>query len=279
MKQRLQPPRSLLSLPRELRDQIYTYALYEDEGIYYYRPHKLQKPIFIRNYDSTHMAVNQLKYTCHQLRSETLNMELGLNRLTFLGDPTISLETRRVKEDPESHFLEFIGLCSERMRRRLRCIYLPYGHRIRHYRCIGPRDVVLFCERYPHITVWWQTRFLEEEFYRVNKPAERILEGGAMLAALLRTGVDLQHFQDSMLIDLKSDSILQYLARCLTGQDMVERGYYSRTFKMKAGNFRVLPAVEGDWETECRERWEGWVAYWAIENRVWWIKRYLCYGI
>jgi hypothetical protein len=90
----------LFRLPRELRDQIYEYALYEPQGIIYRtneegsgklyrrtitRPRKhfinsLLRPSHLTLVEGTHgVENNQIKYVCRRLYYETRTMDLRLN--------------------------------------------------------------------------------------------------------------------------------------------------------------------------------------------------------
>ncbi|KAI4705100.1 hypothetical protein J4E89_009394 [Alternaria sp. Ai002NY15] len=74
--------KSLLDLPRELRDIIYEYALAEDGGL------------IVQEWPTTHpkatgakygIDANQLKFTCRQLYTETTGLGLRYNKVTFGG--------------------------------------------------------------------------------------------------------------------------------------------------------------------------------------------------
>jgi hypothetical protein len=73
----------LLSLPPELRNRIFASALTSSTSTLQYSPFsKNNRPIFS---DATHptQEFNQLKYTCHQLYTETAGLEVKHNALRF----------------------------------------------------------------------------------------------------------------------------------------------------------------------------------------------------
>ncbi|KAI4934423.1 hypothetical protein J4E85_002280 [Alternaria conjuncta] len=150
---------SLLRLPRELRDRIYTYALHESDGLIFHREDDY-KAYFCTDWRQPREA-NQLQYTCWQLRSETLKVEWQLNDLVFLNHPE-----RRGKfttKTPPVQLLGFLDMCSESWRQRIRCIVLlaqdhfgDYGSlsNLRHH-VHDLNLVALTCENYTHMTVRW----------------------------------------------------------------------------------------------------------------------------
>jgi hypothetical protein len=94
-------------LPREIRDQIYTYALYDGDGLQYRtctnefgRLHKISRTSsitgqitrWLRQYSfrrsvrargSCASENNQLKYVCKRLYAETRGLDLHYNRIVF----------------------------------------------------------------------------------------------------------------------------------------------------------------------------------------------------
>jgi hypothetical protein len=100
----------LFRLPRELRDQIYEYALYEPQGIIYLTTEKGSGKFYRRTITrprkhfinsllrrSSHLTFvegphgvenNQLKYVCRRLYYETRMMDLRCNYIVFRDSPS-----------------------------------------------------------------------------------------------------------------------------------------------------------------------------------------------
>ncbi|KAF2135027.1 hypothetical protein P153DRAFT_380827 [Dothidotthia symphoricarpi CBS 119687] len=80
----------LLSLPRELRDTIYEYALTEDQELFkdaFFSPQEGSATGRFSTINNTtqNRDHNQLKYVCRQLYTETRGLSLRFNDLTFRG--------------------------------------------------------------------------------------------------------------------------------------------------------------------------------------------------
>lgn len=141
---------SLFHLPRELRDIIYNYALYEPAGLYYQRS-GLYDAEFTLSPSIDGLAFNQLQYTSQQLRHETLHLERTLNTLIFQefttvqtraadGDSVDNMDACKiVLKDPAVQFIGFLDTCSEASRLQLRNVRLHYNHQ--HGRTRGERTI------------------------------------------------------------------------------------------------------------------------------------------
>ncbi|KAH6882880.1 hypothetical protein BKA58DRAFT_26373 [Alternaria rosae] len=156
----------LLRLPRELRDRIYTYALHESDGLIFHREDDY-KAYFCTDWRQPREA-NQLKYTCWQLRSETLKVEWQLNDLVFLSHG--SRRGRFLGKHPAAQLLGFLDMCSEVWRQRVRRIVLLAQEDMGgndsiaklHHHVHDLNLVALTCENYPLITVRWHLNLGQE---------------------------------------------------------------------------------------------------------------------
>jgi hypothetical protein len=153
----------LLRLPRELRDMIFSYTLHHPSGLYYCRDQDY-KSSFSTSKESFH-EFNQLKYTCKQLRDETLGLELKLgNDLIFLFRPTS--QTEYMKMLPGNQFLGFLDMCHEAWRCRIRRVYLrdpgdTRQHLLQRYEksksgILDLHVIVGLCHNYPNFFVLWE---------------------------------------------------------------------------------------------------------------------------
>jgi hypothetical protein len=73
----------LLRLPRELRDQIYAYALHQGSCLYFHR--KGDYKVYFSTSSRQPQEIDELQYIYRQLRSETLGLEWQLNGFVFLS--------------------------------------------------------------------------------------------------------------------------------------------------------------------------------------------------
>jgi hypothetical protein len=73
----------LLRLSRELRDQIYAYALHQGGCLYFHR--KGDYKAYFSTSSRQPQEIVELQYMCWQLRSEALGLEWQLNGFTFLS--------------------------------------------------------------------------------------------------------------------------------------------------------------------------------------------------
>lgn len=166
----------LLRLPRELRDYIYAFALYEPDGIFYYRDEQHQ-PRFTRA-ENDKEGINQLKFTCRQLRAETRGLELESNELVFVKDKKRSLALIESNEANAHMYLSripalqlhaFLNMCSESWRQRIRRVRLQapatsienhFVHRrdIPHQHDSNYRFLAYFCWSNPKMIIRWQLR-------------------------------------------------------------------------------------------------------------------------
>ncbi|KAF2244808.1 hypothetical protein BU26DRAFT_508788 [Trematosphaeria pertusa] len=110
-------------LPRELRDQVYDYALYAPDGLFYqYRPFDTVFPFFASEEDtrdSIQPEINQLKYVCRQLHAETKGLVLKVNEAVnftrfSIAHPSTVEQFQRLWES-----------CGTNTRSCIRAIYLP----------------------------------------------------------------------------------------------------------------------------------------------------------
>ncbi|KAI4953366.1 hypothetical protein J4E86_006909 [Alternaria arbusti] len=74
--------KSLLDLPRELRNIIYEYALTEEDGLLVQEWPTMHPKAAGAKYGTD---ANQLKFTCRQLYTETTGLGLRYNKVTFGG--------------------------------------------------------------------------------------------------------------------------------------------------------------------------------------------------
>ena len=110
--------KSLLDLPRELRDIIYEYALTEDEGLVMVERHRPNDtgPKSFKGCRPSKPSVksNRLNYVSRQLYQETKGLGLGLNDLTVRSEQEV--------ED----FAAFLHTCSVHQEQCIRKVTLCY---------------------------------------------------------------------------------------------------------------------------------------------------------
>lgn len=110
----------LLRLPREVRDAIYSWALFEPDGLFY--RYEENTPSQFRMFSSldaamsgTAMDPNRLKYVCRLLYDETRGLGIALNDLHFVRF--------NLSHPPSSEqFLAFTSHCSPRRLDQLRTV-------------------------------------------------------------------------------------------------------------------------------------------------------------
>ncbi|CAI6294588.1 unnamed protein product [Periconia digitata] len=263
------PPTSpFLRLPRELRDVIYDYALYEPDGLYYWRDPTTNIAEFGRQ-PHQHVPANALKYTCHQLRQETLGLEFHLNQqITFVGSVKRPND-RNQPLCPAVQFLQFIDQCSEAaIQRWLRHVRLHYdlGHFWASwetdYRFVDLQKVADYCESRPNINVWWYTRMLE--FVRTGRDCPvgvSILDAGLDIISVFRLEKRIKYLRISEDLYASTPDLFidwrwfegWHVEGCLR-----KRKLCSCNFRIRCENFRLLPEVPGDWEEQFYRYHSGW---------------------
>jgi hypothetical protein len=296
------PTSALLRLPRELRDEIYNYALHEPSGIYYQRT-GLYSAQFTRKPDGTRTAFNQLQFTNRQLRQETQHLDHQLNTLIF---PQLTQEDgKTVSKCPAVQFMGFLDMCSIPARRRLRNIRLHYNERFPKPEC--PRvhplpidavhngdllNVAFFCEEYPDVTVWWHTRALtalchsHDPYMTVR---QTVLEAGLMMTRALRPEYDLFAAYRELRMPVRDFARWNGVFRsCQCRLDVCWFNHRDGTMcadfthegwsYLKGRNLRWLPDVEIGWEEEFRRESEG-IDVEVLERRVQKIREFVTIGI
>jgi hypothetical protein len=290
----LQATRSLLQLPRELRDQIYTYALYEPTGLHYRRS-GTYKAEFTTQTCSDGLEYNQLQYTSRQLRHETLHLDRTLNTLIFQHTPTPQSRDgddgegneesgKPVLKDPAVQFMGFLDTCSQASRLRLRHIRLHYNHCYPAPSCENGHQLPIdvshnadlaivagFCEQYPNVTVWWHTRSLEYLFERHGLSTSvynTVLEVGIVFACILRPNYDLQAVLEELHIPIANMNYWNRVFQCGCKMDLCwfnsRAGFAHDSYLfdqelekyVQADNFRLLQDVDVGWEALYRKQAE-----------------------
>jgi hypothetical protein len=119
-------PQRLLSLPGELRNQIYEYALTDENDLQCLVPVASSSLRLVSLSKSIFPDFNELQYVCKQLYKETSGLELQYNTVVFYGDfPD--------ERGPGAMFLDFVSGCSSAKLALLRHVKLttnmtPYPH-------------------------------------------------------------------------------------------------------------------------------------------------------
>jgi hypothetical protein len=120
-------PQRLLSLPGELRNQIYEYALTDENDLQCLVPVATTSSLrLVSPSKSTFRDFNELQYVCKQLYKETSGLELQYNTVVFYGDfPN--------ERGPGAVFLDIVSGCSSAKLALLRHVKLttsmtPYPH-------------------------------------------------------------------------------------------------------------------------------------------------------
>jgi hypothetical protein len=296
---------ALLRLPRELRDEIYNYALHEPSGLYYQRT-GLYGAQFTRKSDGIRAAFNQLQFINRQLRQETQHLEHRLNTLIF--PQLIQEDGKMVSKCPAVQFMGFLELCNEPTRRRLQNIRLHYNERFPKPECpvrFLPIDAVhngdllnvaFFCEEYPNVTVWWHTRALTSRCHSHDPRMtvrQTVLEAGLMLTGALRPGYDVFAAYRELRMpvrDFYAWNTVFHSCRCrlnVCWYNHRSKGYVrepcgnftgERETYLEGQNFRWLPDMEPGWEEEYREEEKG-IAEEIVDKRMQKIREFVTIGI
>jgi hypothetical protein len=240
-----------LCLPRELRDQIYTYALYEEDGIFYYRDQEYKSAFARLKHDCT--GINQLQYTCWQLREETKSLEMKLNELVFLKDAERHGEY--IERTPAEQLLGFLDMCSEMWRHRLRRVHLQHTS-LTFKDCkdnskyiFSLRHIVYACQRYPEMLVLWHMNLGNTE-----RPTRFFVEG-LMWEYGCRAISDSEYWLKELEIAPVWCRSTFYLNIWHTSQLSCRHDSTKPCDKpLEAANFRLLPSNEKGWEEGFRTK-------------------------
>ncbi|ORY15996.1 hypothetical protein BCR34DRAFT_584698 [Clohesyomyces aquaticus] len=165
----------LLRLPRELRDEIWKFALSEPNGLFYRRvdddksfklyttPTPSTEDEDLDTDAAANREANQLKYVCRQLYTETAGLGLKLNDLTFSR-----YEPRGTNVPPETNVElgVFVKACSYRNLRGIKVITIKaeavLPSRGTPHRGVPEwKPLLQFCREHPRITVNFHPSFLQ----------------------------------------------------------------------------------------------------------------------
>ncbi|KAF2715413.1 hypothetical protein K504DRAFT_497286 [Pleomassaria siparia CBS 279.74] len=245
----------LLCLPRELRDQIYTYVLYEEDGIIYYRDQKYKSAFTRTKHDRT--GINQLQYTCSQLRAETEALEMKLNDVVFLKDAQRHGHghDEYMERTPAEQFLGFLDMCSEAWRQRLRRVHLQHTG-LSLNGCKGNAEymsslhlIVYVCQRYPAMLVLWHMDLEDTEH------PKRFLVKGLMWAYGCRSQSHLCYWLEQVKMAPAWCSATFYMnVWHASHQQCRHDDTTGRQVPIEAANFRLLPSFEKGWEEGFRRK-------------------------
>lgn len=102
------PPKNgrciFFALPRELRDYIYKYALYDPDGLHYRHDSHVPTRAKLFKGDATE-EFNQPKFASPQLYYETVERELHVKHLHFI-------QNRPEEQSDTKLFLDFLDFCA-----------------------------------------------------------------------------------------------------------------------------------------------------------------------
>ncbi|PVH98894.1 hypothetical protein DM02DRAFT_629885 [Periconia macrospinosa] len=251
-------------LPRELRDKIYDYALYEPEGLFYWQ-YEDGTANFTRHSSELH-AANQLKYTSRQFRQETCGIEIKINKLIFQSHTLRN--SKYVATPPAQQFMEFLDMCSESTLQSLRRVhldhvgfveegiesgsaaFLEYMHHV--------HEVEAFCQVYPSVTVFWQIFPLA---------LESLLSLGTMFGYGLRAEFPVAELCSSLKLEplWGSASICHNLWHGFEAPPCHLPKHKCDSY-VRADNFRILPSLYAADKTLVRN--EAWTKMWDWEGRL-----------
>lgn len=145
--------KSLLDLPRELRDIIYEYALTEDGGLIVQ-----SLPPDFESLPAIHLEAagakyktdpNQLKFTCRQLYAETIGLSLRYNKLSFLGYSNFELFNRFTR----TH-------CTSAHFKRVKSVYIVQRSQANFYEELREADAI--GKAYPNLSIEIRLQWLTE---------------------------------------------------------------------------------------------------------------------
>lgn len=255
----------LLQLPRELRDMIYNYALYQPSGLFYYRDQDYKSHLCASA--DTQAEFNQLKYTCRQLRQETVGLELKLqNDVVFLIGP--DRKGLYVEKLPAVQFLGFLDMCHETWRRRIHRVFLrshhPPNHQIQTYDNANIFDLhllVRLCHNYPNFLLFWEYPLCYSSGQQ--EPSSFLSDGLMFELGFRSNSVNRKRvwrtFQSlNIQVALGCATIYQSMWR----RDIPRSRFWQSQYRepsLEAPNFRVLPPDGPFDEDEFRHRIDTWV--------------------
>ncbi|KAF2648801.1 hypothetical protein K491DRAFT_762808 [Lophiostoma macrostomum CBS 122681] len=258
------PPRPslLLSLPREVRDEIYKFTLTEEEGLFSMAGRNAASTEPIVFYSAKHGKVgldyNQLRYVCWQMHHETRSLLLHLNDLHSLDSPNHG--TGKV------HFYNFLASCSPTSLSQLRHITVPTRSDRPFSRVDGKyfyniRDVITpFVEAFARTHPKCKVTVMITWGCDHDKPqaAKECIEWGAILQLMIRNTLP------SHIIDRDRVGKLQaHYAAIVYGHKRIDN----------PGNIRLLPREGRFTEEHFREQceWENPVMAerWTAQYRHW----------
>lgn len=234
------------SLPREIRDQIYAYALHSPSGLQFYRQEDY-KAIFCQATD-TAVDFNSLKFVCHQIRCETLGLEFQLNELKF--SLRQSEGGNYMNRMASIQFYGFLDMCSEVWRQRIRCVRL-HDPGYTTFACADDpghiqdlHNVVNICENYPKMTVLWH---IELQKY-ANAGPSSFMRDCLMFATAVRPNFPTgRHLRDLNLEPVWCNTILYHAIWRGESKSAQKTCYcWGRTCgqRIQSNNFRVVPFDE-----------------------------------
>ncbi|CAO2647151.1 Nn.00g080730.m01.CDS01 [Neocucurbitaria sp. VM-36] len=239
------PTSPFFRLPRELRDYIYAYALYEPEGLFFQRQEDYKASFTSQQYETKEQ--NQLKYVCHQIRSEILGVEWQLNELIFSTDDAPC--GHYMSKVPAVQFLGFLDMCSEVWRKRLRRVRL-HCPGLSLYSCEdNPQHiqnlhvVAQICENYPQLTVLWHNGLCAKSDLGVS-----LLVDGLMFATAVRPDFPMaKYLRELQLSPIWCMTVIYHnLWRADPISDRITCACWGGTCgkRIQAKNFRIVPFVE-----------------------------------
>ncbi|KAF2011861.1 hypothetical protein BU24DRAFT_465454 [Aaosphaeria arxii CBS 175.79] len=241
----LAPPPTcrLLDLPRELRDLIYTYALYSPDGLFYQR-YDDYKAILSPSLESA-VEWNQLKYTCRALYHEVAGLELQMNdELTFVAGP--SRHGKHIERMPAVQFLGFLDMCHAKWQDCVRQVHLRNLHSSMHalvmWEDSGSQDlhlIVYWCQLHPRARVFWELPILGD--IGQNDPL-LFISDGIMFKNAFRSSRDHGRLVKDLNLYLVWGTLQVYEA--LWRSDLKGMARHKRKLMepIEAENFRVRPS-------------------------------------
>lgn len=292
----------LLSLPRELRDITYTYALtHEDNNVHIYRSEPYRCILHgsevhnrcIRGEQIAPTPWNQFQFVNQQLRHETLGLELRLNTLVF---GQIKCDSDYMKPLASVQFLGFLDMCSESWQQTIQTVRLEGASFLvdidREGASFSVEEnskavydlhlVVYWCQLHPRTSVYLP---IPLNIGAGQRHPVTFLVYGIMCLSALRPSLPPTHIHH-LIADLGLYYLLHigiiYQRLWLMGAGQMSVDGVQRNMEFEAANFRFLPddgpfdegAFREEMETaegcemvrrpegEVRERWVGLVREW-----------------
>jgi hypothetical protein len=251
---------ALLRLPRELRDEIYAYALYEPNRVYLHREN-VDKANFSTS-PHENRDINPLQSTSRQLRAETFGLEWEFNEFIFYCD-----EHRNgtfMKKNPAAQFLGFLEMCTEIWRQRLRHVtLLPYTVEACENNPFLVQDlhvIMYLCKCYPLMTVRWHLELLPHACRRST--LEAFLHNGLVFAEAVRAKFTFDENKELNFRPWFGGLTLYHRFWC---KDPVSGGFSGCRRSLcenmiRAKNFRIILFKERFTESECEKLFASEVA-------------------